>query len=112
MQPKSLLPFPDLMFPAGAFQMTPLPGMDPRAVVRVDGVYLAGMDLPQLVDHVRAAAARHLSRLAEIFPGGLELTQLLLERPCTFFSLHTARSEPNVGSPYVSLTLRAASCGL
>jgi hypothetical protein len=78
------------MFPAGAFQLTPLPGIDPRAVVRVDGVYMAGLDLPQLVAHVQAAVERHLARLAAAFPS-LHLQELLLELPCTFFSLHTAR---------------------
>jgi hypothetical protein len=89
-QPHTLLPFPDLMFPSGAFQLTPLPGIDPRAVVRVDGVYMAGLDLPQLVAHVQAAVERHLARLAAAFPA-LRLQELLLELPCTFFSLHTAR---------------------
>lgn len=78
------------MLPAGAFQLIPVPGIDPRAVVRVDGIYLAGMDLPQLVAHTRNAAEAHLRRVYAAFPG-LQLTELLLELPCTFFSLHTSR---------------------
>ena len=69
LQPHTLLPFPDLMFPAGAFQLTPLPGIDPRAVVRIDGVYLAGLDLHQLVTHVKQTAEAHLSRVYATFPG-------------------------------------------
>lgn len=87
-QPLSLLPFPDLMFPSGAFILTPLPGLDPRAVVRVHGIYMAGMELHQLVALVRKAAEAHLGRLAAAFPD-LQLSDLLLELPCTFFSLHT-----------------------
>lgn len=81
------------MLPAGAFQLTPVPGIDPRAVVRVDGVYLAGMDLPQLVAHATSAAEAHLRRVHAAFPG-LQLQELLLELPCTFFSLHTSRWVP------------------
>ena len=133
-QPTSLLPFPDLMFPSGAFVLTPLPGLDPRAVVRVTGVYMAGLELGQLaalvrhhsrphaaaavasrtcsralVPHpsasllpappdframrppsqVREAAEAHLARVEAAWPG-LQLGELLLELPCTFFSLHTA----------------------
>jgi len=78
------------MFPAGAFQLTPLPGVDPRAVVRIDGIYMAGLRVQHLVAHVRQAAEQHLERVQAAFPG-LELRELLLELPCTFFSLHTAR---------------------
>lgn len=90
-QPHALLPFPDLMYPAGAFQLTPSPpGFDPRGVIRVESVYQAGLDLPQLVGVVRAAVERHLARTAAAFPS-LQLDQLLLELPCTFFSLRTAK---------------------
>ncbi len=78
------------MLPAGAFQLTPVPGIDPRAMVRVDGVYLAGMDLPQLVAHVRSAVEAHLGRVNAAFPG-LQFKELLIELPCTFFALHTSR---------------------
>ena len=90
-QARTLLPFPDLMLPAGAFQLTPPPpGIDPRAVVRVGGVYLSGMDLPQLVAHVRQAVERHLAALRSAFPA-LQPRELLLELPCMFFALHTTR---------------------
>ncbi|KAI3432401.1 hypothetical protein D9Q98_003957 [Chlorella vulgaris] len=94
-EPLSLLPFPDLMFPSGAFILTPLPGLDPRAVVRVHGIYMAGMELHQLVALVRKAAEAHLGRLAAAFPD-LQLSDLLLELPCTFFSLHTTPILPVV----------------
>lgn len=89
-QTQTLLPFPDLMFPAAAFQLTAVPGVDPRAVVRVGGLYQAGMDLPHLVAHVRATAEAHVRRVAEAYPG-LQLGELLLDLPCTFFSLNTAK---------------------
>lgn len=79
------------MFPAAAFQLAPPPsGLDPRAVVHVDGLYMAGMDLPQLVGAVRAAVERHLEAAAAAWPG-LQLDELLLELPCTFFALRTAK---------------------
>lgn len=79
------------MQPAGAFQLTPPPdGIDPRAVVRVPGVYMAGLDLPALAGLVRRAAEEHVARVAAAFPG-LRLDALLLELPCTFFSLKTAK---------------------
>ncbi|KAL4423902.1 hypothetical protein ABPG75_001203 [Micractinium tetrahymenae] len=101
-EPDTLLPYPDLMLPAGAFQLTPVPGINPRAVVRVDGVYLAGMDLPQLVAHARSAAEAHLRRVYAAFPG-LELKELLLELPCTFFSLHTSSMLPIVSQVAATL---------
>ena len=88
LQPATLLPFPDLMFPAGAFQLTPLPGVDPRAVVRVDGIYMTGLELPQLAAAVRQAAEAHVARIAAAFPD-LSLEELVLDLPCTFFSLNT-----------------------
>ncbi|EFN52272.1 hypothetical protein CHLNCDRAFT_139199 [Chlorella variabilis] len=94
-EPRTLLPFPDLMFPSGAFILTPVPGLDPRAVVRLHGIYMAGMELSQLVAQVRGAAEAHLARLAAAFPE-LQLRELLLELPCTFFSLHTASILPVV----------------
>lgn len=89
-QPSTLLPFPDLMFPAGAFQLTPLPGVDPRSVVRVDGIYMAGLELPQLAAAARDAAEAHVARMTAAFPD-LRLDELVLDLPCTFFSLNTTK---------------------
>ena len=89
-QPSTLLPFPDLMFPAGAFQLTPLPGVDPRSVVRVDGIYMAGLELPQLAAAARDAAEAHVTRMTAAFPD-LRLDELVLDLPCTFFSLNTTK---------------------
>ena len=90
MQPATLAPFPDLMHAAGAFQLTPLPpGVDWRGVVRVSGLYGAGLELPHLVQRVTAEVERHLGRMGTAFPG-LQLDELLLDLPCTFFSLKTA----------------------
>jgi hypothetical protein len=101
-EPATLLPFPDLMFPAGAFQLTPLPGVDPRAVVRVDGIYMSGLELPQLATAVREAAAAHVARMAAAFPG-LQLEELLLDLPCTFFSLNTTNILPVVSQVAATL---------
>ncbi len=76
------------MFPAGAFILTPVPGMDPRAVVRLGGIYMAQMELRQLAAAAVAAVEAHLDRLSAAFPG-YQPRELLLDLPCTFFSLHT-----------------------
>ena len=57
-QTPSLSPFPDLMAPQAAFPTYLQPGVDAATVARLDDVYIANLDMPDLVEKVSRPASR------------------------------------------------------
>lgn len=56
-QTPALLPFPDLTAPEVAYPAYAQPGVDPATIAHMSGVYLENLDMPELIEKVRAAAS-------------------------------------------------------
>ncbi|RMZ53967.1 hypothetical protein APUTEX25_002544 [Auxenochlorella protothecoides] len=84
-----LQPAPNLTQPSTAFPAFIQRDVDPRLILRLPDVYLARSPLAALVARSRATLARHLR---DLDPGLAASTDyLVLDLPCTFFALRTAR---------------------
>lgn len=131
-QAPQLTPFPDLTQPKTAFPLyVPPPSSGPALVARLEDLYLKPRDLPELAAMARQAVANATSAALEAQkqqqqqqPGGeygaedggggssssaaivaeqLQAEYIVLDLPCTLFSLRTARW---VRQPWRSSALR------
>ncbi|KAL4423672.1 hypothetical protein ABPG75_000973 [Micractinium tetrahymenae] len=84
----SLRPFPDLTQPGAAFPQYPLGSLDPNLVVRMEGVYLKNLELSELMERARAAVVGQATSILKDDPEA-DLQYIVLDMPCSFFSLRS-----------------------
>ncbi|KAI7838016.1 hypothetical protein COHA_008197 [Chlorella ohadii] len=91
----ALKPFPDLTQPEVAFPRYPAGDLDPNLVVRLEDVYLKALDLGELMDRARQAVVGHARGIRKDDLEA-ELPYVVLDLPCSFFSLRSLSNLPMV----------------
>lgn len=85
-----MLPFPDLTQPTTAYVPYASNLAPEDCVARLDGVYAGTYDLNDLINLARHAVVEAAEKLESQTPGR-RIDTMVLELPCTFFMLRTAR---------------------
>ncbi|PSC70539.1 alternative oxidase [Micractinium conductrix] len=91
----SLRPFPDLTQPEVAYPQYPAGSIDPNLVVRMEGVYLKNLELSELMERARAAVVGQATAILRDDPAA-DLQYIVLDMPCSFFSLRALSNLPVV----------------
>lgn len=83
-----LTPFPDLTQPEVAFPMYDQQDVDSNLVTRMEDVYLKNLDMAELIEKARHAV---MSRAADVLQEdpSYDLRYIVLDLPCSFYSLRT-----------------------
>lgn len=84
----ALTPFPDLTQPDVAFPLYDQRDIDPRLVARLEDVYLKNLDMAELIEKARHAVMNKASAVLQEDPLA-DLRYIVLDMPCSFYSLRT-----------------------
>lgn len=87
----SLTPFPDLTQPDIAFPMYEQPELNSELITRLGGIYLKAMDMAELVSASREVVVAHAATLLKKDPDR-DIPYIVIDLPCTFFSLRSVSS--------------------
>lgn len=84
------MPFPDLTKPDTGYQLYNPPGVDPRLVTRVVGVYGAKLDLDELVEIVRDAVVQKARQILQQDPDTI-IPVIFVDFPVSLFIFRPLR---------------------